>query len=192
MDYFGPTVNRSARVSGVSQGGQILVSDKALDQVKKETGDLNLVIVDYSDALAKPIIEFWGLFCDWKYQIGKLVVQDLGEFKLKGLQEPTQIYSVIEERFKDRKFAPANQNNEEKEQKKSLEEQIKMLKRFVTKNHKKLLQLVSHPFKLTTRKLFSHHFRCFIVFFSAKMILFPSSCNKLKRKCWKIRKKPRN
>lgn len=34
LDYFGPVVNRSARVEGISQGGQIVVTDTVWEKVK--------------------------------------------------------------------------------------------------------------------------------------------------------------
>ncbi|KAJ3412756.1 cysteinyl-tRNA synthetase [Chytridiales sp. JEL 0842] len=38
MDYYGPMVNRSARVSQISQGGQILVSSDAMKEIQSRIG----------------------------------------------------------------------------------------------------------------------------------------------------------
>ncbi len=82
MDYFGPFVNRSARVGSAGHGGQILIS-KATYEAAIET---------IEDAEAQ--------------------VTDLGEHRLKGLSRAEHIYQVLPRSLAGRQFPPLKTLNE--------------------------------------------------------------------------------
>jgi class 3 adenylate cyclase len=97
MDYFGPMVNRAARVESVAHGGQIVMSNDVYDRV----------IVQLQST--KQIPE----------------VIDLGTFELKGLQDPTHILQVLPVSLIERKFeAIVTKEKELAAEKKKLEDQL--------------------------------------------------------------------
>ncbi len=73
MDYFGPMVNRSARIGGSAHGGQILVSGEMYDLMRT-----NMDVVNHP------------------------FVRSLGEHKLKGLSRPQSVYEVLPSSLKAR------------------------------------------------------------------------------------------
>ncbi|MFZ2955680.1 MAG: adenylate/guanylate cyclase domain-containing protein [Candidatus Ozemobacteraceae bacterium] len=75
MDYFGPMVNRAARVGGAAHGGQILVSGSVWERV----------------ATRLP-------------QLGSPVSSDLGEHRLKGLESLERLVMVLPASLAQRKF----------------------------------------------------------------------------------------
>jgi adenylate cyclase len=83
MDYFGPMVNRSARVMQKAEGGQILVSGSVWKEIQ----------VTWST------IPFFFTF-PYNYPKDKLESFDsphystLGEFELKGLDTPEQLVNL--------------------------------------------------------------------------------------------------
>lgn len=78
MDYFGPMVNRSARVEGATHGGQVLVSASVVD----------------------------ALGTDMLALLGQPAYRCLGEFQLKGLDTPETLYELLPQRVAARKFKP--------------------------------------------------------------------------------------
>lgn len=76
MDYFGPVVNRAARVSGAAHGGQILLSGEAWKEVESRLVSLGLVRT-----------------------------RDLGMHLLKGLDDPERLVEILPEAFRGRQFA---------------------------------------------------------------------------------------
>eukprot|EP00163_Fabomonas_tropica_P001243 TRINITY_DN1094_c0_g2_i1.p1 TRINITY_DN1094_c0_g2~~TRINITY_DN1094_c0_g2_i1.p1 ORF type:complete len:2257 (+),score=384.66 TRINITY_DN1094_c0_g2_i1:614-7384(+) len=78
MDYFGPDVNRAARVSGAAHGGQVVVSKDIFDLVQD----------DLEGRLDNPI------------------VTDLGSHKMKGLRVETELIQLVPQHLAGRKFAP--------------------------------------------------------------------------------------
>ena len=79
-DYFGPCVNKSARVSGLSQGGQVLISDSVYQQILKDSDLMN-----HSSAVS------------------------IGKFMLRGFQEEEQIYQILPKTLADRSFGSSNE-----------------------------------------------------------------------------------
>jgi predicted ATPase/class 3 adenylate cyclase len=75
-DYFGRMVNVAARVSDAGHGGQVLLSGAAWAQVANTL-----------EALGRP------------------VARPLGEFRLKGLEEPVPLVEVLPASLADRRFA---------------------------------------------------------------------------------------
>eukprot|EP01006_Ploeotia_vitrea_P055738 TRINITY_DN68028_c0_g1_i2.p1 TRINITY_DN68028_c0_g1~~TRINITY_DN68028_c0_g1_i2.p1 ORF type:complete len:472 (-),score=258.40 TRINITY_DN68028_c0_g1_i2:55-1470(-) len=81
MDYFGPVVNRSARVSDTGHGGQIVCTQEAYDELMAERE-------------AKTREELAGD----KFPL----VHDLGEHHLKGIKELVRIYEVTPPEMRER------------------------------------------------------------------------------------------
>lgn len=102
MDYFGPMVNRAARVESVAHGGQIVMSSDVHDRVLDALRDSR-----------------------WNPE-----VRDLGSFELKGLNDPTHIYQLLPSSLVERKFeAVVTKEAELAEEKKKLEEQLAELQK---------------------------------------------------------------
>jgi len=85
-DYFGPMVNRSARVEGQAAGGQLLVSGSTWDAIE---GELTGPRKD----------EF-----TWKY---------LGEFELKGLEGKERITQILPKAIEGRVFETESKKKKE-------------------------------------------------------------------------------
>ena len=77
MDYFGPMVNRSARVEGTAHGGQIVISGDVYQQVK--------------DALESGAIE-------------PAEIQEMGSHRLKELQSDTELFQLLPVSLTKRRF----------------------------------------------------------------------------------------
>lgn len=81
MDYFGPMVNKSARVSGVADGGQIMVSQVVVQEMKALFESLDAPQTD--DALDGEVEEKFGPHAAQLRKLG-FGVSFVGEKKLKG------------------------------------------------------------------------------------------------------------
>lgn len=79
MDYFGPMVNRSARVESVAHGGQIVISQDVLKAIEKDLSALN-------DPAISP----------------------LGRFKLKGIDDEMELFQILPFHLTDREFPKAS------------------------------------------------------------------------------------
>lgn len=94
MDYFGPMVNRTSRISGIADGGQLFLSSdfmKEFNQIlechtKAKSMDL---LAAYGESLA-PIAAKVDQEMNNLEEIG-WVIRDIGEKKLKGLETPENI-----------------------------------------------------------------------------------------------------
>ena len=76
FDYFGRVVNRAARVSGVPDGGQLVLSEEAFAELGP----------NYSIDLNEP------------------AVRELGTFRLKGLDEPMKLIEMLPRSLAARHF----------------------------------------------------------------------------------------
>mmetsp|Transcript_30938 Transcript_30938/g.49762 ORF Transcript_30938/g.49762 Transcript_30938/m.49762 type:complete len:843 (-) Transcript_30938:1-2529(-) len=74
MDYYGPSVNKSARVAHSANGGQVLVTSDVLEDIKK------------AQQLDAKIFPEGG---------GSFALRDLGWHGLKGIKRPTHIFEVL-------------------------------------------------------------------------------------------------
>jgi predicted ATPase/class 3 adenylate cyclase/Flp pilus assembly protein TadD len=74
-DYFGPMVNRAARVSGAGHGGQILASAEVRDGLGEKLAS-------------------------------EVMLTDLGEHRLKGIDEPLRLFQLLPKGLAGRSFPP--------------------------------------------------------------------------------------
>lgn len=80
MDYFGPMVNRAARVASIPHGGQIVVSQQAWVEIRRITESQS----------EKQLIAHES--------------KDLGGFRLKGLEDETFVFQILPESLANRFF----------------------------------------------------------------------------------------
>lgn len=97
MDYYGPMVNRTARISAVADGGQIAISSDFLSEFKKLEAAHESVLSHRKSIAEAYGDEVTGSVLDRDMKILKVTgyqIQELGEMKLKGLENP-ELVSVI-------------------------------------------------------------------------------------------------
>jgi class 3 adenylate cyclase len=88
MDYFGPVVNRSARVSDSAHGGQIVCTTEVYDAWNALDS-----VSDAMDTVDRAILQ-------------DLKLIDVGKHHYKGIQEEVQVYQVTNSLLRDRSFPP--------------------------------------------------------------------------------------
>ncbi|KAI1496585.1 protein phosphatase 2C [Biscogniauxia marginata] len=98
MDYFGPMVNKASRISAVADGGQITVSADFISEIQRcletyqeadRTGSLGSDDTFDDDATAEKIRRELKSLSSQGFE-----VKEMGEKKLKGLENPEYIYSL--------------------------------------------------------------------------------------------------
>ncbi|KAI5789099.1 hypothetical protein EDC01DRAFT_631149 [Geopyxis carbonaria] len=115
MDYFGPMVNRAARITAEADGGQITVSSDTVAEVNRcvkaylestnDDGGTTTGEEAFGDAVtAQTIIRELRLLSQDGFE-----VKELGERKLKGLENPEVIYLMYPHSLKRRLDAPSVQ-----------------------------------------------------------------------------------
>ncbi|KAK4136719.1 PP2C-domain-containing protein [Trichocladium antarcticum] len=94
MDYYGPMVNKASRISACADGGQITVSSDFIMEIQRclETYQESVPPTEDSfddDGFAKAIRNELRSLSSQGFE-----VKDMGEKKLKGLENPEYIYSL--------------------------------------------------------------------------------------------------
>lgn len=93
MDYFGPMVNRTSRVSAVADGGQIALSSDFVSEMKKLEGNVRAFKNGEVETLAEAFGGDESLGLAIEHDLKMLdnlgwVLKEFGEEKLKGLETP--------------------------------------------------------------------------------------------------------
>src|SRR5579859_452504 len=94
MDYFGPMMNRTSRISAVADGGQITISAdveaelRALEQLADSVGDINPDDDEYESPLLSIKRDMEAL------KRTGFAISPIGERKLKGLENSEFIYLI--------------------------------------------------------------------------------------------------
>ncbi|KJZ76588.1 Adenylate cyclase [Hirsutella minnesotensis 3608] len=98
MDYFGPMVNKGARISAVADGGQITVSSDFISEIQRcletfqdseRTGSVGTEDAFEDETFATAMRKDLTALTSQGFE-----VKEMGEKKLKGLENPEMIYSL--------------------------------------------------------------------------------------------------
>ena len=113
MDYFGPMVNRAARISSVADGGQITVSSDFIAEIQRtlevysesdRAGSVGSDDAIGEDLLSQTIRKELRSLSSQGFE-----VKDLGERKLKGLENPEFVYLMYPHSLAGRLIAQQQQ-----------------------------------------------------------------------------------
>ncbi|KAK2803411.1 cysteinyl-tRNA synthetase [Onygenales sp. PD_10] len=116
MDYFGPMVNRASRISAVADGGQIFVSADFVAEIQRN-------LETFADSDRTSSIDSDDTYSDdflnnnirrELYQLSTqgFEVKDMGERKLKGLENPEFVYLMYPHSLAGRLNAPRDVSDE--------------------------------------------------------------------------------
>ena len=117
MDYFGPMVNRAARITNVADGGQITVSSDFIAEIQRtlenyveadRSGSIGSEDTMVDDYMSQSIRQDLRSLSSQGFE-----VKDLGEHKLKGLENPEYIFMMYPHSLAGRLIAQQQLNEAE-------------------------------------------------------------------------------
>jgi len=94
MDYFGPMVNRAARIEGEADGGQICVSADFVSEIKRILAVFLQNPGDHGTLFDDPMMSATALDHITALSTLGFEIKELGERKLKGLENPEFVYLI--------------------------------------------------------------------------------------------------
>lgn len=94
MDYYGPIVNKAARVSACADGGQITVSSDFISEIQRCLETYQEPINNVEDSLADDPFALSVRKELRSLSSQGFEVKEMGEKKLKGLENPEVVYSL--------------------------------------------------------------------------------------------------
>ncbi|KAK4684783.1 hypothetical protein P7C73_g5383, partial [Tremellales sp. Uapishka_1] len=97
MDYYGPMVNRSARINASADGGQLMASLDVINEIKA----INQFVDDREDADTTEIPPEMKREVTELKRIG-VEIKEMGERKLKGLEVPEKLHLIYPRSLKGR------------------------------------------------------------------------------------------
>lgn len=110
MDYLGPAVNRAARFVSVCEGGQIVVSQEFLDELKRARRDLiggggplfDAARVDDVNAQDLDLAELQGEDLSKDMHDTKFELRMLGERHFKGVPDKQKLFFILPKSLRGR------------------------------------------------------------------------------------------
>ncbi|WYZ34973.1 hypothetical protein EsH8_I_001249 [Colletotrichum jinshuiense] len=99
MDYFGPMVNKASRISSVADGGQITVSSDFISEIQRCLENYQDTDRNGSTGSEDTFDDDMGIASSIRKDLRSLSsqgfeVKEMGEKKLKGLENPEVVYSL--------------------------------------------------------------------------------------------------
>lgn len=128
MDYFGPMVNRTARISGIALGGQISVSEDFLTTLNRDLYAHKAVLAGETPAAAyywvsppaAEALERSGAVLDHT----EYIIVELGELKLRGIENAEHIYNFYPKVLAGRRKYYAEQESSPESEEERSEHQV--------------------------------------------------------------------
>ena len=123
MDYFGPMVNRAARISSVADGGQITVSSDFIGEIQRVLETYQEIDRDGSEDMLADDPHAQAIRRELRLlSLQGFEVKELGERRLKGLENPEYVYLVYPHSLAGRLNAQQQQLQQQQQQQQQLQQ----------------------------------------------------------------------